>query len=382
MDLQYSPEQVQLGDIIDRVVREEYDFDTRRDILAAGGFSETHWMTFAELGWLAVPFAEADGGLGGNAVDLGLVLQGIGRGLVLEPVLPTLLGGLLIADLGGPEQKKAWLERVIAGQLRLAVALSEPGNRSDLGRSRTQARAEGDGWRLTGHKSVVPGADRADMLLVPAADATGGLSLFAIPAETAGLSLRSYPTHDGTGAADLILDDVALPGSALIGPAGGALGSLERNADLATAALCAEAAGAMAVLVETTLDYLKMRRQFGQPLSTNQALQHRMVDMMVALEEARASALAAALRMEAPDPAERARAVSLAKLEINRTARLVGQEAIQLHGAVGMTDELAASHYFKRLTAITQSGGTTIWHQDRIARLDAEARQARALAAE
>lgn len=381
MDLQYSPEQDQLRDSIERYVREEYDFDTRRGIQAAGGFSHKHWAEFAALGWLAVPFPEAEGGLDGTAVDLGLLMQGLGRGLVLEPVLPTLLAGLLVSRLGDAAQCARWVGPLIAGDLRLAVALSEPGARYDLRLSTTAAVRTGDGWRLSGHKSVVAGADRADALLLPARDAAGGLSLFAVPVETAGVTLRGFTTHDGTGAADVILEAVDLPATALVGAAGGALPELERIADLAIAAVAAEAAGAMAVLAETTLDYLKTRKQFGQPLSANQALQHRMVDMTVAVEEARAAALAAALRMQEADPADRARALSLAKIEINRTARLVGQEAIQLHGAVGMTDELAASHYFKRLTAIGQLYGTTNWHLQRVADLDTAARHSRAAAA-
>ncbi|GGC72622.1 acyl-CoA dehydrogenase family protein [Chelatococcus reniformis] len=380
MDLEYSTEQSLLRDSVERFVRDDYAFQARQKILANGGFSAPHWTTFAELGWLGIPFAEEDGGFGGSAVDLAVIMEGVGRGLVLEPFLPTIMAGGLIAAAASSAQKQAWLTPLIAGECKLAVAFAEPQSRYDLADCTTRAAATGAGWRLEGRKCVVVGGKIADAFIVVARtsgdrrDRTG-LSLFLVPADADGLTVRRYDTNDGQGAADLELAGVALGPDALLGPDGAALDPLERAVDGATAAVAAEAVGAMAALCDATLAYLKVRKQFGKPLGSNQALQHRMVDMVIALEEARSAALAASLSMTEDDAAARSRAISLAKIEIGRTATKVGQEAVQLHGAMGVTDELDVGHYFKRLTIIATSFGNADWHIRRVAALDAATRR-------
>lgn len=375
MDLQPSEEQAQLRDAVERYIRDACGFEARRAAQEAGGLGDQHWRRFAELGWLAIPFAEEDGGLDGGPVEVGIVMEGLGLGLALEPVLATWLAGWLIAEVGTPEQKATWLLPAIAGAKRLSLAYAEPGGRYDPAFCSTRAEKSGDGWRLNGRKSVALGGRTADGFVVTART-EGGLSLFLLPTETTGLQVRRYATHDGQGAADLTLEGVALGPEALLGDPGAALPELERVLDRAVAATACEAVGCIRALSDQTLEHLKTRKQFGRPLSDNQALQHRMADMIVAREEARSAALAACLAVEQPDPAARARQISLAKIEIARTATKVGQEAVQLHGAMGMTWDLPVGHHFKRLTAIALSFGDADHHLRRIARLDAEARQA------
>ncbi|MEN2989811.1 acyl-CoA dehydrogenase [Tistrella sp. BH-R2-4] len=393
MDLNYSAEQDMLRESVERFMRDVYAFTTRQKLLKqawndGAGAAEAravhagpHWRRFAELGWLAVPFAEEDGGIGGGPVDFGIVMEGIGRGLAIEPVLPTVLAARLVAEIGTADQKASWLTPALEGRKRLALAFAERQSRYDLADCATAATASGDGWVLDGAKAVVLGGHAADGFVVVARSAgarrdAAGISLFLVDADAAGLSVRAYRTNDGTGAADISLRNVSVPASALLGRAGQGAGDLERAVDFAIAAVASEAVGVMAALCEQTLEYLKTRRQFGRPLGDNQVLQHRMVDMVIATEEARSAALHGALMMAVDDPRARARALSLTKIEIGRTATRVGQEAVQLHGAMGVTEELAIGHYFKRLTAIAASFGDIDWHTRRVARIDAGIRAA------
>ncbi|MEN2977527.1 acyl-CoA dehydrogenase (plasmid) [Tistrella bauzanensis] len=398
MDLNYSAEQDMLRESVERFMRDVYAFTTRQKLLkqawndgagaaeARAAHAGPHWRRFAELGWLAVPFTEDDGGIGGGPVDFGIVMEGIGRGLAIEPVLPTVLAARLVAELGTADQKASWLTPALEGRKRLALAFAERQSRYDLTDCATTATASGatasdDGWVLDGAKAVVLGGHAADGFVVVARSAgarrdADGISLFLVDADAAGLSVRAYRTNDGTGAADISLRQVAVPASALLGRAGQGAGDLERAVDFAIAAVASEAVGVMAALCEQTLEYLKTRRQFGRPLGDNQVLQHRMVDMVIATEEARSAALHGALMMAVDDPRARARALSLTKIEIGRTATRVGQEAVQLHGAMGVTEELAIGHYFKRLTAIAASFGDIDWHTRRVARIDAGIRAA------
>jgi alkylation response protein AidB-like acyl-CoA dehydrogenase len=380
MDLQYTPEQNQLRESVERFVRDEYDFAHRRRLVASEpGHDERHWRSYADFGWLAVPFSEEDGGIGGDAVDTGIVMEGVGRGLLLEPYLANVvLAGGMLAALASAAQKERWLQPMMAGRHKLALAYAEPASRYEIEHCATTARRDAEGWALDGEKVLVHGGASADHFVVVARTAGdvadgGGLSAFLVDAKAPGLSVRAYATHDGSRAADLRLDGVRAGTVQLLGEEGGALPALERVVDQAIAASASEAVGAMAMLVDMTLEYLKTRQQFGRPIGTNQALQHRMVDMYIALDEARSMALYGALMLREADPAVRRKALSATKIEIDRTARRVGQEAVQLHGAMGVTEELAVGHYFKRLSMIGVSFGDSSWHLQRHARQAEEA---------
>lgn len=377
MDLTYSDEQNMLRDSVDRVMRDIYPFETRQRRLEEGASgSVEQWDLFAELGWLAIPFAEGLGGMGGTAVDVGLIMEGLGRALALEPYLPAMLAGRLVAELGTSIQHERLLTPMLEGRLRLALAFIEPQARYDLSNCTTRARAIQGGYVIDGGKSLVFGGREADAFVTVARTAgeqgdSDGLSFLLVERGQRNVCLRPYETNDGLGAADLRLGGVEVSADALLGEEGEAHNALERTVDYGIALISAEAVGAMSVLCEATLEYLKTRKQFGQPLASNQALQHRLVDMYITLEEARSSALYGALMADEPESDQRKRALSLTKLEINRTARTIGQEAVQLHGAMGMTEELAVGHYFKRLTAIAATFGDTDWHCDRIGQLNA-----------
>lgn len=384
MDLNYSDEQIMLRESVNRFVREEYSFQRRQKLLATeAGYSEETWRQYAELGWLSMPFAEEDGGMGGTAVDVALVMEGIGRGLILEPYLSSIMAGRAVARLGSPAQKANCLAALMEGRIKAALAFAESQSRYDLRDCRTTATANGAGFSIRGHKSVVLGGHAADTFVVVAR--TGGsqtdeigLSFFLLDRNDRGLEIKRYRTNDGTGAAELILRDVAVSGDRLLGSAGNALEALEEVVDFGIACVAAEATGIMDELCAVTLNYLKTRKQFGKTLGDNQALQHRMVDMVIATEEARSSALHAALTMLEPERSSRLRAMSLAKIEIGRTGTKVGQEAVQLHGAMGVTEELAVGHFFKRLTAIGAIFGDSGWHTHRINSLDDSALRQRA----
>ncbi|RYF78725.1 MAG: acyl-CoA dehydrogenase [Comamonadaceae bacterium] len=372
MDLQYTPEQTQLRESVERFVREAYDFAHRRKLVGSErGHDEGCWRQYAEFGWLAIPFSEEEGGIGGDATDTGIVMEGVGRGLLLEPFLASVvLGGGLLSALGNDAQKSEWLQPMMSGERKLALAYAEPGSRYEITHCETTARRDGEGWVLDGHKSLVYGAPSADVLIViartgGAAGDRAGLSAFAVDAGTPGLTLTPYATHDGQRAADVALKGVRVDVARLLGGEGAAGEALERVVDQGIAALASEAVGAMTMLVDATLEYLKTRQQFGRPIGTNQALQHRMVDMYIALDEARSMALYGALMLREQDPAARRKALSATKIEIDRTAKRVGQEAVQLHGAMGVTEELAVGHYFKRLSMIATTFGDSDWHVER-----------------
>ncbi|MBM3568577.1 MAG: pimeloyl-CoA dehydrogenase small subunit [Alphaproteobacteria bacterium] len=376
MDLSLSEEQQLLKDQVERFAREAYAFETRRRVLRSeAGFEPAHWKQFAELGWLGVAFAEADGGLGGGPVETGIIMEAFGRGLVLEPFLPNVvLGGGALALAGDDAQKKALLPDLIAGKTKLALAYAERQSRYDLADCLTQAAADGGGFVVSGHKAVVYGGNLADHFVVVARTkgnqrAKTGLSLFLVPRTAKGLTVRGYRTVDGLGAADLALDKVRVEKSAVLGPLDGGLALLERVVDHGIAAICSEAVGAMAVLTDMTVQYSKTRKQFGRPIGGFQVLQHRMVDMTIAVEEARSMALYGTLHLDERNAKTRKRALSATKVQIGRSARLVGQEAVQIHGGMGMTDELAVGHYFKRLTMIDVAFGNADWHQRRFADL-------------
>ncbi|HME40866.1 MAG TPA: acyl-CoA dehydrogenase family protein [Steroidobacteraceae bacterium] len=372
MDFNYSNEQMALQETLQRFIARDYGFEQRRELARSTlGFSAGAWAQYASLGLLSLPFPEEYGGLGGNGVDIMLVMELAGRGLLLEPYLSSVvMGGGLIRAAAAEPLKRSMLPRIGAGELKLALACYEAGGRYDLSHVACTAVYRGGGWRLSGEKTVVLDAPSADYLLVSARSSgevgdSNGISLFLVAREAPGVSLSAYPTQSGGRAADVGLEDVALDANALIGVVDGGLSPVEWAVDQGIAGLCAEAVGIIAALNEATLTYLKTRKQFGVPIGKFQALQHRMADMLIAAEQARSMAVIAAVAADAEDARERRRAISGAKAYIGQAARLVGQQAVQLHGAMGVVDELIVSHYFKRLTMIDLSLGNTDFHLER-----------------
>ena len=377
MNFDHTDEQQQLADSVRKYLANEYGFDKRRAIVdSATGVSGAVWAAFAEMGLTAIALPEADGGFGGGAADLMAVMEACGEALVVEPLLDNVgLAGRLVARTGSAAQRAALLPGLIDGSLQLAFAGSEPGGRYDLAPTTTTARRAGDGWVLDGAKCVVIGAPSATRLIVSArtAGAAGdadGVSLFVVDHKAGGVALNPSRTVDGLRCADVAFAGVTLGADALLGAPGAALPHIEEAVDFATALLCADAIGAMKSANDATLEYMKTRRQFGVPIASFQVLQHRMVEMYIATEQARSMAILAASKVDAGgDPVERQRAVSAAKVKIADAARLVSQESVQLHGGMGMTEELKVSHTFRRLTMIAQRFGDADHHLERYAAL-------------
>jgi alkylation response protein AidB-like acyl-CoA dehydrogenase len=359
VDLRYDTEHVILRDSAESFLAKRYDYRAVRKTAAGeAGWNQEIWAEFATLGWLGLPFALEDGGSGGGAVELAILMEAFGKHLVIEPYLATVvLGGGLIAGLGSQAERRALLPAVIEGSCRLAFAHEDRG-------APTQAQRRTDGYVLQGAKKVVLGGEMADTLLVSASlgdGKQGKIAIFVVPKGTRGLTLRPYRMVDGNRAANVDLTDVTVPRSALLGGNEDAASAIETVLHRAIAALSADAVGAIAAMVAATVDYAKTRVQFGQPIANFQALAHRMVDIKVKEEEARAASLFATLSLDGP-PDIRARAVSGAKAKIGRCARVVHQEAIQLHGAIGTTNELALGGYAKRLIAYEILFGSTREH--------------------
>ena len=365
MDFNFNPEQLQFADALKRWIGRDYGFEARRAIVhSEEGVSKEAWATLTELGMTALPVPEEQGGFSGTAVDMFVVMRELGRGLVVEPYLATVLGAEFLR-LGGLHPEL--LERVATGELKLACALGERQSRHDMRDIATRAESMGDGFVLRGEKKVVLHGAQAGMLVVSARTsgeqrAEEGISLFVVPADAPGVRITGYRTLDGMRAADVVLDNVRVDATALIGAAGAGWPLLDAALDHGAALVCAEALGAMEAIFEATLEYLKTRQQFGAPIGKFQALQHRMADMYIHLEQARSMAMLAAVKLGSSDAGERRRAVSSAKYRINQAARFIGQQAVQLHGGMGVTDELPAAHYFKRLATIELTLGDADHH--------------------
>lgn len=375
MDLTLSDEQRLLRESADRFVGDTYTADHRRKTASEpNGFSAATWKQFADLGWLALPIAEAHGGLGGGATEVGLLMEAFGRGLVSEPFLSTVvIGAGLIAERGSESQKAALLPNVAEGALFLAFAHAERASRFDLARVETTATKSAGGWRLNGHKIAVLDGQAAGLIVVSARLASangssGRLGLFLMPARTPGMNMHDYQRLGGGRACNLDLRDVQLPADALLGDDSDALPAVEAVVDRAMAALGAEAVGIMQTLLDTTLEYTKIRKQFGRPLSANQVIRHRLADMAMQCDEARSMALRAALLADA-EPVTRGRAASGAKAKIGTCARFVAEQSIQLHGGMGVTEELDIGLYFKRLLAFDTLFGGSAHHYRRHAAL-------------
>jgi len=362
MDFNFKEEQLQFADALKRWVTKDYSFEERRKIIhSERGVSDAAWSTLTELGMTALPVPEQQGGFNGSAIDMFVVMQELGRGLVVEPYLATVLGAQFLKLGGGHE---ALLEQVAAGELKLACALLEKQSRHDLSAIATTATANAGGYLIDGSKTVVVHGAQAGSLIVSARTG-GGITLFVVPADSAGVTVRDYRTLDGQRAANIAFEQVQVPATALLGPEGGGWDILDHGADYGAALLCAEALGAMEAIFAATLDYLKTRSQFGAPIGKFQALQHRMADMYIHLEQARSMALLAAVKMASNDVVERRRTVSAAKFRVGQALKFVGQQAVQLHGGMGVTDELPAAHHFKRLSMIDLTLGDCDHHLQR-----------------
>jgi alkylation response protein AidB-like acyl-CoA dehydrogenase len=365
MDFKFKEEQQQFADALRRWVDKDYSFETRKHIIhSASGVSDAAWATLAELGMLALPVPEQQGGFNGSAVDMLVVMQELGRGLVVEPYFATVLGAQFLKLGGGHE---ALLEHVAAGELKLACALGEQQSRHELNDIVTTGFTKGNGFVLTGTKTVVLHGGQAGAFIVSARTGGGqcdtdGISLFVVRADAAGVTVTDYRTIDGQRAATVAFNDAP---AALLGTEGAGWDILDAAADYGVTLLCAEAVGAMDAIFAATLDYLKTRQQFGAPIGKFQALQHRMADMFIHLEQARSMAMLAAVKVASPDAEERRRVVSAAKVRVGQACRFVGQQAVQLHGGMGVTDELPAAHYFKRLTMIELTLGDVDHHLER-----------------
>lgn len=368
MDFSFTDEQTALRDSLRRFLGDRYSFESRSAAARSEqGWRPEIWTAFArDLGLLGIGVPESRGGYGGGAVEHMIVLEEIGRTLVIEPYLETVvIGAGALAQAEG-DRARHTLSSIVDGESVVAFAWAEPTMRYAAADIEARAVRDGNGWRLDGHKAVVTAAPWADLLLVAARTGgtpgeTQGLSLFLVEKNAPGVTTKDYPTIDGRRASDIIFEKVMLPADALIGDEGGAAPVIEQIIDRAIAALSAEAVGAMSRLHRDTIDYTKQRRQFGQPLASFQVLQHRMVDMFMQIEMAVSATYLATLKLDA-SLLERARAASTAKVTVGNACRFVGQNAVQLHGGMGMTDELPVGHYFKRTTMIEGEFGTVDHH--------------------
>lgn len=379
MDFSFSEEQTLLQDTIAKYIQNEYSFETRQKIvLEERGYSSEVWKTYAELGWLGVPFSEDDGGFGGTAIEGMIMLEQFGKGLVVEPFLATvvLAGGAL--KIGGSRtQKDKYLNGVIDGSLQGALAYAEPQGRFNLADLTTKAEKDGNDYVINGYKAVVLNGPSADFYVVTTRTSgeqrdKQGVSLFLVEANTAGISRRDYPTVDAMRASEITFENVKVGSDALLkgnGSEGEGLAIIEQVIDEGILAVGAEAVGCMEVLYKATVEYCKTREQFGQPIGKFQVLQHRMVDMFMEHEQAKSLMYMAAMRMDEGYGDQAKKAVSAFKVQVGKSGRFVGQNAVQLHGGMGMTEELNVGHYFKRLTTINTLFGNVDFHLKRFGEL-------------
>ena len=373
MDFDLSEEQRLLKESVDGLLTDSYDFDARKKYMKEkGGWSKAVWGKLAEQGLLGLPFAEADGGFGAGGVETMIVMEALGKALVLEPYLATVvIGGGFLRHGGSDAQKAAHVPAIIDGSKTFAFAQLEKNSRYDLHDVATTAKKKGEAYVIDGEKFVVLNGENADTLVVTARTKgerrdRSGVGVFLVPANAKGVTKKSYPTQDGLHAADITFTGVEVGADAAIGNPEDGLALIERVVDDARTALCAEAVGLMDVSLETTVEYIKTRKQFGVAIGTFQSLQHRASDMFVAVEQARSMSMFAAMASEFDDTKERAKAIAAAKVQIGKSAKFVGQQSIQLHGGIGMTMEAKIGHYFKRLTMIENTFGDTDYHLRRV----------------
>jgi len=370
MDFDFTDEQNMVRDGISRLIREQYDWDTRRTVVdSESGWRPELWAQLAELGMLAAPFSEEDGGFGG-ATEAMIIMEEFGKGLAVEPFVPSVVcAGGFLKHGGSSAQREEYIGGIISGEMVFAFAYAEPRGRYDLANLETTAKADGADFVLNGHKAVVIGAPWATHFVVTARTSGGqtdkdGISVFVVAKDAPGVSTRDYATVDGRRASEVYFENVKLSGEALVGEAGNGLPLIEKVVDEATAATCAEAVGAMQVTNATTLDYSRQRKQFGVPIGSFQVLQHRMADMLMEYEQSVSMCYLATIKLD-EEEATRKKNVSAAKVRIGQAARFIGQSAIQTHGGMGMTDELAVGSYFKRLSIIEGEFGSVDHHMRR-----------------
>ena len=368
MDFTFNEEQSLIQDQVDQFVQKEYDWETRQSLSNSElGFGEDNWKKFAELGWLGISVSEDSGGFGGSAIESMLIMEAFGKGLVVEPFLETvIMAGGLIDDHGSDQQKSSFLEPAIAGEMHLALAYAEPQSRFNLSDVVTEAKADGDNFIINGYKSVVMNGPSADQIIVSARTSgtqldENGVSLFIIDANASGLDKTNYKTVDGRRASDLTFENVSVSKENLIGDQDKGFDILDSAIDKAILAISAEAVGAMEVLYKTTVEYTKTREQFGTAIGKFQVLQHRMVDMFMEYEQCKSLLYMATMKHE--EKAEDAKkAISGLKYQVGKAGKFIGQQAVQLHGGMGVTDELNVGHYFKRLTTVGTIFGNADYH--------------------
>jgi pimeloyl-CoA dehydrogenase small subunit len=373
MDFDLSEEQRLLKESVDGLLTDSYDFEQRKKYMKEkGGWSKAVWGKLAEQGLLGLPFAEEDGGFGGGGVETGIVMEALGKALVLEPYLATVVvGGGFLRHGGSAEQKAVYVPGIVDGSKTFAFAQLEKNSRYDLHDVATTAKKKGGAYVIDGEKFVVLNGENADTLIVTVRTKgerrdKSGVGVFLVPANAKGVTKKSYPTQDGLHAADISFTGVEVGADAAIGDPENALPLIERVVDDARIALCAEAVGLMDESLKTTVEYIKTRKQFGVAIGTFQSLQHRASDMFVALEQARSMSMFATMAMDFDDPKERAKAIAAAKVQIGKSGKYVGQQSIQLHGGIGMTQEAKIGHYFKRLTMIENTFGDTEYQTRRV----------------
>lgn len=377
MDFSYTEEQQMLQESVLKFVQNQYEFDTRNKIIASEeGYSKEYWSLFAELGWLTVPFDEDDGGFGGSAVDMVVMMEEFGKAMLVEPFAATaILAGRLISELAEGEQRAELIGQIMGGELQVSLANAETGSRFNVASVTTTAKADGDNVLINGTKIAVLNGRAADKLLVVARESGAdtdrdGISVFLVDANAAGIQAHSYANVDGKSASEITFSNVSVPSSARIGAAGSAVAALESVTDRATLAAAAEALGAMESLLQKTVEYSKTRKQFGTAIGTFQALQHRMSDMFIECQLARSIVVMAAMKMDSGESAaEKAKAVSAAKSRVGKAIHKVGPEAVQIHGGIGTTEELDVGHLFKCVTALEMQYGNTDYHTARFASL-------------
>ena len=376
MDFDLTEEQRLLRESVDGLLTDAYDFDQRKKFMAEkGGWSKAFWGNLAEQGLLGLPFSEADGGFGAGGVETMIVMEALGKALVLEPYLATVvLGGGFLRHGASVEQKARHIPGIIDGSKTFAFAQLEKKSRYDLHDVATTARKKAAGYVIDGEKFVVLNGESAEMLVVTARTKGNqrdhaGIGVFLVPGNAKGVVKKGYPTQDGLHAADISFTGVQVDADAAIGDPENGLPLIERVVDEARTAMCAEAVGAMDKSLKATIEYLKTRKQFGVPIGSFQSLQHRAADMFVALEQARSMSMFATMAGDFDDAKQRATAVAAAKVQIGKSGKFIGQQSIQLHGGIGMTQEARIGHYFKRLTMIENTFGDTDYHLRRVTEL-------------
>jgi pimeloyl-CoA dehydrogenase small subunit len=377
VDFALTDDQRMLKNMVERLLGKDYGFEQRkRHAQAPEGWSRRMWAKYAELGLLALPFGSEHGGIDGGSVELMLVMEALGKAMILEPYLSTIvIAGTALRCGASSAQRARWIPPIAMGESVLAFAHGERQSRYNLADVQCAARAEGNAYVLDGRKVLVAHGDSADQLVVSARmhgqrTDRDGIGLWVLDARAPGVSRKGYPTQDGLRAADIDLTGVRVSADDMIGQTGDAIAVIERVTEVAIAALAAEAVGAMSACLDMTVAYLKVRHQFGGPIGRFQALQHRAADMLIALEQARSMAMFGALMVDEVDLVERRKALSAVKVQIGKSARFIGQQAIQLHGGIGVTEEYAVGHYFKRLTMIEALFGDSAYHLARFARGD------------